>query len=554
MKTLPSLAASLVIRLCAGLAVAAAPFLRAGTATFNLTSASIDEVNSAIAAGALNSEKLTRLFLNRIAAYEKAGPRLHAIITLNPRAINEARALDEEREARGPRGPLHGIPVLLKDNMDAVGLPTTGGFYGLRNSIPNRDSEQACRLRAAGCIILGKANLSEFASGAALSTLGGQILNPHALDHTPRGSSGGSGVGVAAGFTMFALGTDTGGSIRRPSAATGIVGLKPTYGLNGRGGIIPLALSLDTVGPMARHVADVAVVLNVMAGPDSRDPATKDASIRRVPDYTAGLNAGALKGARFGLLRDWMKLDPGVDAVIETAVAVLRNRGAEVVDIKLPRYVLGLSGGLYDAIHDTEFHYQIESYLATLPREDQNTPRTIEDVINLVERIAEPTPEGWVPNPSRLASLKRQARSGTLQDVPYQDALHEARKIVRDNLTWILDREKLDAFIVPTSSTPPGLIAAEATGAVAVRPSPTLAGSVDQVSNITGWPDLVVPAGFTGDPALPVGLSFIGPAFSEARLLGYGYAFETALPARRLPVYTPVLPGEIFDYETSAKK
>lgn len=553
MESFPALVVSRAIRFGVGLAVAAAAILRAETATFNLTSATIREVDAASDAGALNAEKLTRLFLNRIDAYEKAGPKLHAIITLNPKVIDEARALDTERAATGPRGLLHGIPVLIKDNIDVAGLPTTAGSYTLRNSIAVSDSEQVRRLRAAGCVILGKTNMSEFASGAAVSTLGGQMLNPHALDHTPRGSSGGSGVSVAAGFAMFALGTDTGGSIRRPSTATGIVGLKPTYGLVGRGGIIPLALSLDTVGPMARHVADVAVALNVMAGPDPRDPATADAAARRATDYTAGLTPDALKGARFGLLRDWMKRDAGVDAVVETAVAVLRNQGAEVVDITVPRYVLGLASGLYDAIHDPEFRAQIEAYLAGLPRRVPDTPRTIADIVRLTEAITGPTPEGWVPNPNRLATLKRQARAGRLQDTPYLAALNEGREIVRDNLTWLLSRERLDAFIVPTSSTPPGLIAEETTR-VAPRPAPILPSSVDQLSNITGWPDLVVPAGFTSNPALPVGLSFIGPAFSEARLLGYGHAFELALPARRLPVFTPVLPGETFTYERSPRR
>ena len=545
-----------LFRLGAGLVVTTVLILHAQAATFDFTSASMSEVNAAVSAGALSAEKVTQLCLNRIGAYEKAGPKLHAIITLNPHALEEARALDEERKAKGVRGPLHGIPVLLKDNIDTSGLPTTAGFYALRDSIPARDSEQARRLRAAGCVILGKTNLSEFASGAALSTLGGQILNPHALDHTPRGSSGGSAVSVAAGFCLFALGTDTGGSIRRPSSATGIVGLKPTYGLNGRGGIMPLALSLDTVGPMARHVADVAAVLNVMAGFDPRDPATQTAATQLVmgnhpADYTAGLKPGALKGARFGLLRDWMGADSGVDAVIETAVAVLRNQGAEVVDIAIPRYVLGLSSGLYEAIHDTEFHYQIEDYLSALPRKD--LPKTLAEIVNLTDKITEPTSEGWVPNRDRLVSLKRQARSGTLYDVPYLDALNEGRKIVRDNLTWIMNQEKLDAFIVPTSSSPPGVIKSVAESKMAPHSASTVAGSVDQVSNITGWPDLVVPAGFTSNPTLPVALSFIGPAFSEGRLLGYGYAFELALPARRLPMHTPNLPGETFDYESGKK-
>ncbi|GAB1489067.1 amidase [Opitutaceae bacterium] len=523
---------------------------RAEVVTFDLTSASISDVNAAFDAGALTSEQLTQLYLNRIYAYERSGPKLHAIITLNPDALNQARMLDEERRTKGPRGPLHGIPVLLKDNIDTVDLPTSGGFYGLRDSIPAQDAEQTRRLREAGCVILGKTNLSEFASGAAISTLGGQILNPHAIDRSPSGSSGGSAVSVAAGFAMFALGTDTGGSIRGPSAATGIVGLKPTLGLNGRGGIIPLALSLDTVGPMARHVADVAVALNVMAGPDPRDPATQEGAGMRAADYTAGLKSDALKGVRLGLLRDWMKFDPGVDAVIETAVAVLRNQGAEVVDVEIPRYVLGLSSGLYEMIRDTEFRYQVEEYLATLPRKD--TPKTLSEIVKLTEKITAPTPEGWVPNANRLATLRKQEKAGTLQDTPYATAVTDGRKIVRDNLTWIMQKEKLDAFIVPTNSRPVPLIKGEQMP----MPSraPTVTGSVAQVSNLTGWPDLIVPAGFTSDPLLPVTLSFVGPAFSEARLLAYGYAFERALPVRRLPAQTPPLPGEKFDYEPVAKK
>jgi amidase len=302
-----------------------------------------------------------------------------------------------------------------------------------------------------------------------------------------------------------------------------------------------------------------------------------------------------------------MRGDQGVDAVIETAVAVLRNRGAEVVDITIPRYVLGLASGLYEAIHDPEFHYQIEDYLATLPDLGPDQPRTIADIVRLTEKITAPTPEGWVPNPNRLASEKKQAKSVTLHDTPYLDALNEGRKIVRENLTWILEKQKLDAFIVPTNSRPTGLISAEAGrgggaaggsgagagrggaagrggsagrgGAVSAAPAgaapsagaatPTaeesprgaapagggsVAGSVAQISNISGWPDLVVPAGFTSEPLLPVCISFIGPAFSEDRLLAYGYAFELALPARRLPVHTPVLPGEKFDYEIGVKK
>ena len=319
---------------------------------------------------------MTQLFLARIDAYDKKGPTLNAVLRLNPRALDEARALDVERKTKGSRGPLHGIPVLLKNNIDVVGLPTTAGFYALRDSMPAQDAEQTKRLRAAGCVILGVTNMSEFASGPAISTLGGQIHNPHALDRSPAGSSGGNGAGIAAGFSVFALGTDTGGSIRGPSAANGIMGLKPTSGLTGRGGIIPLALSLDTVGPMARHVSDLAAVLNVMVGPDPRDPAVV---ARARVDYTAALKPNALKGARLGLLRDYLKLDPTSDAVIETAVAVLRNQGAEVIDVTIPRFVLGLNLGVYETIRDTEFRFQIADYLGALLRAD--LPKTHADII-----------------------------------------------------------------------------------------------------------------------------------------------------------------------------
>jgi amidase len=529
------------------LAALGAAALSSRATTINVIDASIPELQAAMQAGALTSEKLTELFLARINAYEKGGPRLHAIITLNPKALDEARALDAERKAKGPRGPLHGIPILLKDNIDTADLPTSGGFYALRDSIPPQDAEQTRRLRAAGCIILAKANLSEFASGGALSTLGGQILNPHALDRSPSGSSGGSGAGIAAGFAVFALGTDTGGSIRGPSSANGIAGLKPTLGLNGRGGIIPLALSLDTVGPMARNVTDLAAALNVMAGPDPRDPATA-ANAGKIPaDYTAGLKTDALKGARLGIVRDAMKRDPAVAAIMETAMAVLRRQGATIVDIKLPTFLLAVTAGAYETIRDLEFRYEVEDYLASLPRKD--LPKKIEDIISLSENVFV-TEDGWEPNKSRLESIRRGPKAGSRQDQPYLSAVTEGRQIVRENLEFLLAKEKLDAFIWPTSSRPAGL-AREDVAAPTPPPNPgtlSVGGASSRLANLSGWPDLIVPAGFTSDPKLPVTISFVGPAFSEARLLALGYAFEQALPMRALPAKTPALPGETITY------
>ena len=515
--------------------VGSVPLTQIGAArTFDVTSASIAELDAAFDTGALTSERLAELYLNRIETYNKKGPKLNAVLRLNPRALDEARALDSERRTKGPRGPLHGIPVLLKANIEIVGLPATAGFYALRDSMPLTDAEQTKRLRAAGCVILGITNMSEFASGPAISTFGGQIRNPHALDRSPAGSSGGNGAAIAAGFATFALGTDTGGSIRGPAAVNGIAGLKPTFGLAGRGGIIPLALSLDTVGPMARHVDDLAAVLNVMVGPDPRDSAVV---VRERIDYTAALKSSTLKGARLGLVRDYMKLDPASDAVIETAVAVLRNQGAEVIDIALPRFLLGLiSGGLYETIRDTEFRYQIEDYLRSLPGTEG--PRTHADIIRLSEIIKEETSDGWVPNKARLEAYGREAKVGTLEEQPYLSAVADGRKIIRDILEWYVVNQRLDAFIGLTLP-PARLISEEST------PAPT---GFRTLGSMSGWPDLVVPAGFTSNPILPVGLSFLGPAFSEAKLLALGHAFEQALPVQRLPITTPPLQGERFEY------
>jgi amidase len=423
--------------------------------------------------------------------------------------------------------------VLLKANIDVAGWPATAGFYALRDSLAEADATQTARLRRAGCVILGLTNMSEFASGPAISTLGGQIRNPYALDRSPAGSSGGSGAAMAARFAAFALGTDTGGSIRGPASANGVVGLRPTFGLTGRGGIIPLALSLDTVGPMAAHVEDLAVVLNVMVGPDSRDAAV----VTRPPvDYTASLNPTALKGARLGLARDFMGTDKAWDAVLESAVAVLRAQGAEVVDVALPRYVPALIAGVYPSIRDTEFRYQIEEYLASLAR--PGLPRTHADIIRLSEAIAAPTPEGWVPNLARQEAYRREAAMGTLQDQPYRSAAVEGRKIVRDLLDWTLKQQRLDALIGPTIR-PARLISEEAV--------PESRGWRD-LGALAGWPEVVVPAGYTEGSMLPVGMSFLGPAFSEARLLALGHAFERTHPVRRLPPTTPVLPGERREY------
>jgi amidase len=524
-----------LLSLFAMAAVRGVPIRGRAARTVDLTSASIADLSGAFAAGALSSERLTALYLARIAAYDKAGPALNAVLRLNPTALEDARALDAERRASGPRSALHGIPVLLKANIDVAGWPATAGFHGLRDSVATQDAEQTRRLKRAGCVILGLTNMSEFASGAALSTLGGQIRNPFAVDRSPAGSSGGSGAAVAAGFASFALGTDTGGSVRGPASANGVTGIRPTFGLTGRGGIIPLALSLDTVGPLATSVADLAVALTVMAGADPRD----EAVVARAPvDYVKAMTMtpGALKGARLGLMRDFMGVEAAWDAVIDEAVAALRREGAEVVDVALPPYVLSMMGGVYTTIRDTEFPHQVETYLASLP--GTSFPRTHAEIIRMSEAVTARTAEGWVPNPARLAAYRREAATSGLDGQPYRSAVTEGRKIVRDALEWIMVRQRLEAFVGPTIR-PARLIAQES--------QPEARGFRD-LAPLVGWPDLSVPAGYTADPPLPIGLSFVGRPFTEARLLSLGLAFEKARPMRRVPPTTPPLPGERFEY------
>jgi amidase len=495
--------------------------------TFDLSTAAITDINAAFDAGALTSEQLTRLYLARIAAYDKVGPRLNTVLHLNPKAIEDARALDAERRTTGKRTPLHGIPVLLKANIDVAGWPATAGFYARGRCHPDR-APAACGLRHS------RAHQHERIRERSCH-FDARGADPQSLCARP----------LAGRFERWQRSRD-GCPIRRIRAWDRHRRIDPGTGVGQRGRGSSTDVRADgprrdhpagaVVGhrrPMAAHVEDLAVVLNVMVGPDSRDAAV----VTRPPvDYTASLNPTALKGARLGLARDFMGTDKAWDAVLESAVAVLRAQGAEVVDVALPRYVPALIAGVYPSIRDTEFRYQIEEYLASLAR--PGLPRTHADIIRLSEAIAAPTPEGWVPNLARQEAYRREAAMGTLQDQPYRSAAVEGRKIVRDLLDWTLKQQRLDALIGPTIR-PARLISEEAV--------PESRGWRD-LGALAGWPEVVVPAGYTEGSMLPVGMSFLGPAFSEARLLALGHAFERTHPVRRLPPTTPVLPGERREY------
>lgn len=509
---------------------------RAWAQPVELDSATIQQLAAAMDAGTLTSERLVQLSLARIEAYDDKGPKLNAVLTLNARALDVARALDAERKAKGKRSLLHGIPIVLKDNFDTMDLPTTGGSILLDGSIPPDDAFVVKKLRDAGAVILAKVNLSEFASGGAFSSLGGQTRNPHDPLRTPSGSSGGTGVSIAAGYATLGLGTDTGGSVRGPSTSNGVVGLKPTHGLLSRDGIIPLALSFDTGGPLARNVADIAVALGIMTGVDAADAATKKSEGRFESDYTKYLNAGALKGARIGIARDFMGQDPEVDWVVEAALSAMRNAGATIVDVRFPKWLLDAKGEFYTAVRYPEFTAQIAEYLKTLK---PGFPKTLAEMIEKSDRIASPRADGAGPNAPRWTLFKRELASGSLDDYRYTAVHDYGLPLVRATLEGVLTGNRLDAMVYPTSSRRPELISAPP------DPAPPGGGSAtgSNLANLSGFPDLIVPAGFTTD-RLPVGISFVGPAFSEGKLIGLGYAFEQATKARRRPATTPALPGE----------
>ena len=502
--------------------------------TIALDDASVADLNAAFNAGSVTSEQLVRAFLNRINAYDKHGPTLRAIISLNPKAIEIARQLDHERKTKGARSALHGIPVVLKDNIDTADMPTTAGSIMLAGSLPPDDAFLVTRLRDAGAIILAKANMSEFASGRAGSSLGGPMKNPHDLARTPLGSSGGSAIAVAAAYTVIALGTDTGGSVRLPSSTTGIVGLKPTYGLVSCDGVIPLAPTLDTVGPMARTVHDVAVALSVIAGVDPKDTVTNTSAGHIERDYTKFLQVDALNGARIGVARDFMGFDPDVDWVAESALAAIRRAGAEVVDVRLPKWLLDSKGEFYNAIRYPEFAASIAGYLRTL---GPAYPKNINQLISKATEINAPRTDGAGPNPHRWTMMKREAASGTLDDYRYTSVRDHALPTVRAVIEGVLKSEKLDAIFYPTQPRRAPLLATAPDAPGGLRESPV------NLANLAGFPDLTVPAGFTSD-GVPVTISFLGAVFSEPRLLAIGYSFEQATRARRLPVNTPLDPGE----------
>ncbi|WP_204139133.1 amidase family protein [Halomicronema sp. CCY15110] len=528
-----------------GLAIAATIFVSPVRAeTFDLQTATIADMQAAMTAEALTSEALVQLYLDRIAAYDDEGPAINALITINPNALAEAIALDAARARGENMGPLHGIPIILKDNYDTADMPTTAGSAVLAEAIPPDDAFVVSRLREAGAIILGKANMSEFAASygrLGYSSRGGLTLNPYNLSRNASGSSSGTAAAIAANFAALGTGSDTAGSIRGPAAVTGLVGIKPTMGLVSRDGIVPLTLSFDVGGPIARTVTDAAIALGVMAGPDSADPRTLESEADAVADYTQFLEADALDGARIGLITDFLGGNAEVDALTKLAVDQLEAQGATVVTVDLPASLENPWSYMGPA-WDNEFKPQIEAYLATLP---EPFPKSLAALVEA--SMAPAIMDSATPvNPARLESLLTMVATGGLADTGLLYSLSNEIPTIRATLLDVMAAADIDALIYPTMACPASPI-------YTVESDPTYvceAGdpySAGYLANIAGFPDITLPMGFT-EAGLPIGLSFMAEAYSEPKLLGFAYAYEQASQLSQPPQTTPPLPGERFEY------
>lgn len=478
--------------------------------------------------GAVTSEELVAAYTKRIQEIDRAGPTLRSVLALNPTAGADARALDAERKAGKVRGPLHGIPILVKDNVDTVDpLPTTAGSLALVDNVTNRDNPAIARLRAAGVIILGKTNLSEWAnirssqSVSGWSAVGGLVRNPYALDRNACGSSSGTGASIAASLAAAGVGTETDGSITCPASANGLVGIKPTVGLVSRTHIIPISHTQDTAGPMTRSVADTALLLTAMAGSDPTDPATKDADAKKV-DYVAALDANAIAGKRIGVLMFHTGYNAATDKAFKRATDALKAAGATLVEIK----DFEKRQEINDAeltILVTELKADLNAYLATTPAAVRT--RTLKDVIDFNAK----TPAEIALFHQDLFEMAEKTKG--YDDPEYKKAVATAKRLAAtQGLDRLFKDQKLDVLVAPTGG--PAWMIDTVTG-------DHFLGAASTLPAVARYPHITVPMGdATG---LPLGISFIGPAWSEAKLIGVAYAYEQRTKERRPPRYLPTV-------------
>jgi amidase len=509
--------------------VVAMTITTAHAAGYDPTEKSIPQLEADLASGRVTSEALVHAYLDRIARIDRDGPALHAVLALNPHALDDARALDAERRTKGPRGPLHGIPILVKDNIETADpVATTAGSLALADNVTNRDAPVIARLRAAGVVVLGKANLSEWAnirsthSISGWSAIGGLVKNPHVLDRSACGSSSGSGSAVAASLAAAALGSETDGSLVCPGSLNGVVALKPTVGLVSRTHIIPISHSQDTAGPMTRDVMDVALLLTAMAGSDRADPVTADADAHKT-DYAAALVNATLKGKRLGYIAPPPDAVPSeTDRAFLKALDVLRAQGAEVVAIQDGPPPPSDIGDAELTVFEFELKHDMSAYLASLP--PGGKMKTLADLIAFN-----------TATPRELALFGQdlfeaaQAK-GDLTDPAYLKAAKAVRDFSRGRLDHLLTDNGLDALIRATD---------EPSFRVDVIKGDNDSSNASSLPAMAGYPHLTVPMGMVH--GLPVGLSFMGPAWSEVTLLQLGYVYEQAAQARVAPAYLPSL-------------
>jgi amidase len=498
--------------------------------SFELDEITITELQAGMQSGKFTARSLAEKYLSRTDAIDKAGPALRSVIETNPDALSIADALDKERKAKGPRGPLHGIPILIKDNIDtADGMMTTAGSLALVGAKPARDSFVVEKLRAAGALILGKTNPSEWAnirsshSTSGWSGRGGLTRNPYALNRNPCGSSSGSGAGVSANLGAVAIGTETDGSIVCPSSANGVVGIKPTVGLISRRGIIPISHTQDSAGPMARTVRDAAIVLGVLAGVDAEDRATLAGRDKIVPDYTRFLDASGLRGARIGVVRKYFGFSQRVDQLMEHALDALKQQGATLVD-PADIETIGKMGPNERLVLSYELKADLNAYLAGLG--PAAPVHSLSEVIAFNDRHRDQE----LPYFGQDQFLKAEEQ-GPLTTKEYLDALENNHRMARaEGIDAVMDKFKLDALVAPTGGPAwlTDLVNGDSHG-----------GGSSQAAAVACYPSVTVPAGFIF--GLPVGISFFGRAWSEGTLIKLAYSFEQATKVRKPPKYLPTV-------------